>query len=585
MPKAFDLEQARELVKKIGLEPLFDTYLGSQKKHLCKCPCGESFPLLFSTINRRLNEDPTYQMRCKKCNDSNKDTKYTVERVMELFTSHKAKPLFSKEFWEEKSRVLVHKEFGRLHLEYQCLCGKKDWTILENLIARVNKNPDYVLGCQSCCLKQGKQHTGKITQMKQWVLDYFSRYGMKVENFEEVEKNTSKIVFYCECGNIHQTTWMSLQQCQNRPMCLDCQIKNKPRGENHPNWNPNFTEEERKRANGDRPLAVKVWSELLRIIYEFKCQISKKVCNNLHGHHIYPRKFYPDKQFDLTNGIPLQRELHEEFHLRHGKHSDSSLDFFSFFREKTEQDWKIPQGILPVLIDNNSSDLLNMKKSFALREIEFVPIFLSEAVIKTNVIASMIKSRFGLITNKLNARDLIVREIYDTKKVSFFLAQNHRQGEVPSVVNIGLETQEGGLVSLMTFGEPRFSKEAKFELLRFCSKINTVVHGAAQKIFSYFIDKFKPESILSYADLRYSSLNPEKTIYSNLGFKHSHISTPNYWYTKDFITLEYRQKYQKHKLEGLLSFFDPSLSEEENMKNNGFHKLEDCGNHVFIWKK
>jgi hypothetical protein len=137
----------------------------------------------------------------------------------------------------------------------------------------------------------------------------------------------------------------------------------------------------------------------------------------------------------------------------------------------------------------------------------------------------------------------------------------------------------------MTFGDPRFSKNEQFELLRFCSKTNTVIHGAAQKLFSYFLEQFKPRSIISYADLRFSSLNPEKTLYHNLGFKQTHISQPNYWYTKDFIDLESRMKFQKHKLSEVLEKFDTTLSEEDNMFANGYKKMLDCGNHVFVWKK
>jgi len=584
MPVAFNLEQALELVRRVGLEPLFTKYEGSQKKYSCRCSCGNSFELLFSTINRRLKENPQYIMVCKKCNDSNKDTKYTSDIVFKMFKDHGAIPLFTKEFWDEQSIKLKHKDFGRLHLDYQCECGKKDWTILENLIARINKNPEYILRCQSCALLKGKQVLRKREEIKNRVEEYFSQYGLKLLNLEEVNKNTDPIKFHCECGNIHSTTWMSLQQVQSKPTCEVCQLKNKRRGENHPRWNPNLTNEERELQEGGQSHAVKKWGELLRVIYDFKCQISETVCNKLNCHHIYPVKFHKDKQLLITNGIPISQELHVEFHSRYGKHVDNSEDFFTFYKEKTGKDWQPAAHIYPLIIEDSSHDLINMKKSFALRGIDFIPIFLEEVTLRKNIIASILRYKMGLISEKINARDLIVKEIYDSKKVSEFLTKNHRQGEVPSVVNIGLETSDGELVSLMTFGEPRFSKDAKFELLRFCSKLNIIVHGAAQKIFSYFVERFKPESIVTYADLRYSNINPQKTLYALLGFEFSHTTQPNYWYTKDYIILEPRQKYQKHKLPGLLPSFDQNLTEEENMAAAGFFKLKDCGNHVFLYK-
>ena len=37
-------------------------------------------------------------------------------------------------------------------------------------------------------------------------------------------------------------------------------------------------------------------------------------------------------------------------------------------------------------------------------------------------------------------------------------------------------------------------------------------------------------------------------------------------------------KYQKHKLKNLLQNFDPKLSEYENMIQNKFTRIWDCGN-------
>lgn len=40
-------------------------------------------------------------------------------------------------------------------------------------------------------------------------------------------------------------------------------------------------------------------------------------------------------------------------------------------------------------------------------------------------------------------------------------------------------------------------------------------------------------------------------------------------------------KYQKHKLKTVLEKFNPARSEVENMKDNGFYQIFDCGNFVF----
>jgi hypothetical protein len=117
--------------------------------------------------------------------------------------------------------------------------------------------------------------------------------------------------------------------------------------------------------------------------------------------------------------------------------------------------------------------------------------------------------------------------------------------------------------------------------LRFANKINTTVVGAASKLFSYFINNNDIDKVISYS-------HKDKftgTMYEKLGFKYSHSSNPSYLYTKDYIHFENRLKYQKHKLPLLLENFDPKLTEWENMKNNGYDRIWDCGNDVWIWNK
>jgi hypothetical protein len=42
---------------------------------------------------------------------------------------------------------------------------------------------------------------------------------------------------------------------------------------------------------------------------------------------------------------------------------------------------------------------------------------------------------------------------------------------------------------------------------------------------------------------------------------------------------------QKHKLNKLLDIFDAEKSEYQNMLDNGFRRVWDCGNMKFIYKK
>ena len=134
----------------------------------------------------------------------------------------------------------------------------------------------------------------------------------------------------------------------------------------------------------------------------------------------------------------------------------------------------------------------------------------------------------------------------------------------------------------MSFSKSRFNKNIEWELLRFCTKINTQVIGAASKLLSYFIKNFNPNSIISYANRRWSN----GKLYEKLNFKYIGATKPNYFYFIPNENILYsRVKFQKHKLKDILPVYDYSLSETINMYNNGYRKIYDCGNLKYIWKK
>jgi hypothetical protein len=202
-------------------------------------------------------------------------------------------------------------------------------------------------------------------------------------------------------------------------------------------------------------------------------------------------------------------------------------------------------------------------------------IFENEWVNKREIIESILLSKLGK-TDKIFARATLVQEV-TTSDVKEFLQKNHRQGYVVSSINLGLYHNDI-LVSLMTFSKSRYGQQ-QYELLRFCNILNTTVVGGASKLLSFFEKNYKVSSLVSYADLRYSVGG----VYTQLGFNFSHNSAPNYWYFKNrSLLLESRVKYQKHKLPKLLKNFDVTKTEYENMLANGYDRIWDCGNAVFI---
>ena len=208
--------------------------------------------------------------------------------------------------------------------------------------------------------------------------------------------------------------------------------------------------------------------------------------------------------------------------------------------------------------------------------IQLVHIFENEWLFKKDIVKSRLNDLLGIYSKTIFARRCIVKEVSSQESVQF-QDDNHLQGSVAARVNIGLFF-DAQLVSLMAFGKPRFSKTCDWELLRFCNKINCHVPGAASKLLKHFEEVYKPKSIVSYADRRWS----QGKLYKALGFQLDHASPPNYWYYSNNCELESRVKFQKHKLKLLLKKFDPSKTEIENMQANGYFQVYDCGNLVFM---
>lgn len=192
---------------------------------------------------------------------------------------------------------------------------------------------------------------------------------------------------------------------------------------------------------------------------------------------------------------------------------------------------------------------------------------------KKEIIKSMIRHKLGS-SSIVHARKTEVREVSPSDSREF-LERNHLQGNVNAKIRLGLY-HDNVLVSLMTFGKPRFNKNFEWELLRFCNDLNMSVVGGASKLLKHF-RRHHTGSIISYAN-RDHSLG---TLYQNLGFELISESSPSYvWYYNNKKYSRYET--QKHKLKNLLGdMFDENMTEAENMYKNGFRRIFDSGNFVF----
>jgi possible homing endonuclease len=189
-------------------------------------------------------------------------------------------------------------------------------------------------------------------------------------------------------------------------------------------------------------------------------------------------------------------------------------------------------------------------------------------------VIQLLKSRVTVYARKCDVR--VVSDIDTNKYLDMYHLQGTCRGQK---IRLGLY-HDNQLVSLMTFGKSRFNKNCEYELLRYCSHYNVV--GGAEKLFKYFIDNYKPSSIVSYCDTSKFS----GKVYDTLGFRYIKTNSPRkHWYSL---------KEKRHITDGLLlsQGYDrlfkenhgKGTSNEELILNRGYLPVYDCGQSTYIWR-
>ncbi len=204
------------------------------------------------------------------------------------------------------------------------------------------------------------------------------------------------------------------------------------------------------------------------------------------------------------------------------------------------------------------------------------------------IIKSMIRNILGKNKNKVYARNCEIKEV-NSFECKQFLNDNHRQGHVNSPIRIGLY-HDNELVSIMTFGKMRntigtgsLDLSDCYELVRFCSKLNTSVVGGAGKLFKQFIKSYNPLRIRSFSDRAHT----RGTLYSKLGFNEIRRSDPGYVWVNIYNDKPYhRINAQKAHIKEFLcdDNIDLSQSEKQIMETHNYVQVFDSGTITWEWK-
>ena len=214
--------------------------------------------------------------------------------------------------------------------------------------------------------------------------------------------------------------------------------------------------------------------------------------------------------------------------------------------------------------------------------IRLIHIFEDEWIEREDIVKSKLRHilDYDMDLPKIFARKCIVNEI-DNQIAESFLEKNHIQGFARSTIYLGC-FYNNELVGVMTF-KREIKNSDKWELTRFATDITKHCVGVGGKLFKYFVKKYEPSEIKSFADRRWGSTLKEN-LYDKLGFMVDNVLKPYYHYV---VGKQRLHKFGFRKQILLKKYPNNGLSEDmtehEMCQKLGFQRIYDCGLIKYKW--
>jgi len=474
---------------------------------------------------------------------------------------------------EQQTSWYALKRKNRIEKQYCRKCTIKRDNVIEKRKATCVKKygADNPMKVKELADKHHKSDTQKKTRLNlDLIKKSFSDEGYTLLT-TEYKHRMQKLDFICPNGHKYYITWSSWQRGSR---CLLCSYK-----ENAIN----------KRQTLETILAAFKESNTKLISTEYKNNKTKLLveCENGHEYQIKWNSFQQGHRCPYCSHHKSRAEL-EIF----GIIQEHFPDAISGDREligPLELDIVIPSKKTAIEYCGLfwHSEAQGKNKYYHLDKLEqcnkagynLITIFEDEWYNKSSIVLSRLFYKLGISdAERIHARKCKICEI-PAKIKNEFLDQHHIQGKDSASIKLGA-FYEDKLVSVMTFGKPNLSRKSKheWELNRFVSHSDYIIPGIASKLFMYFVRNWRPDNIITYSDRRWSG----DAFYTKLGFRKSHNSNPNYWYIVDNNRL-HRYNFRKSVLKKKLEFFDADKTEVQNMYDNNFTRIFDCGNTVWVW--
>jgi len=189
----------------------------------------------------------------------------------------------------------------------------------------------------------------------------------------------------------------------------------------------------------------------------------------------------------------------------------------------------------------------------------------------------------GLLTH-VDGRKCMVKEIYKCDAEPF-MNEHHIQGFVNGTSYIGCYYNDM-LVAVMIIKNGGISSINRWEIVRFACDGHIIQNGLFGKCFKHFIDKYKPNKVISFADRRWT-IDINSNVYTKNGFVIDSINRPDFKYVDTNTQtpiLHHKMYFNKQKLHKKYGF-PLTMTETEMAKELGYDRIWDCGLVKYVWTR
>ena len=109
--------------------------------------------------------------------------------------------------------------------------------------------------------------------------------------------------------------------------CWSCYLEHN-RGENHHAFKSEKTSTESVTIRNSQE--YRDWRNSIFAKYDYRCGICSIRTKNLNAHHLDSFHAFPEKRFDVSNGVCLCSEHHRMFHKQYGIRNNTQSQFFEY---------------------------------------------------------------------------------------------------------------------------------------------------------------------------------------------------------------------------------------------------------------